>query len=258
MITSVHLRIRSIYVMLVLVVLSSCHSSRKSACPEIDTDHPRTRRYNRDISLTWNHSRKNHKKTVLIRPGIVSTTGKDTGSDMTLLERNTGEQAFHEKQGFMELNPVRSLEENRLVASVDETYTGPPGIIRPDGSVKPSASFDLPSEKEARKIRRDIRREVKESFRSGGSGRSHQDDTIMLFAVTSFVLGIIGIFTMPLLLGLLATIFGAVALGMIRREGTYYGRGLALAGLIIGIVLLVVGLILLPFAILYSLIGLFI
>jgi hypothetical protein len=76
----------------------------------------------------------------------------------------------------------------------------------------------------------------------------------MLFAVTSFVLGIIGIFTMPLLLGLLATIFGAIALSMIRREGAYHGRGLALAGLILGIVLMVAGLILLPFAIL----GLFI
>ena len=95
---------------------------------------------------------------------------------------------------------------------------------------------------------------MRESFRLSGTGRLPLQDTIMLFAVTSFVLGILGIFTMPLLLGLLATIFGAVALGMIKKEGVSYGKGLALAGLILGIVLMVVGLILLPFAI----IGIFI
>jgi len=251
MITSLLLRNRSIYVLLILILLSSCYSSRQVACPEIDTDHPRTRRYKRNFSLARNHSRKIPKKSVLITPAAEKYESvEERNDDMTLLESKKGDLIVSDRTGFIDNDPVRSSEINGLVASGDATFTGPPEIVVFDGSVDITGSWDKPSKKEVRRIRRDIRKDMRESLRSSDSGGLHHDDTIMLFAVTSFVLGIIGIFTMPLLLGLLATIFGAIALGMIRREGTYYGKGLATTGLIIGIVLMVVGIILLPFAIL--------
>lgn len=60
-------------------------------------------------------------------------------------------------------------------------------------------------------------------------------------AITSLVLGIVGIVgscltgAIALVLGILAIIFGAIALKQIRDRGQS-GRGLALAGLILGIV----------------------
>jgi hypothetical protein len=61
-------------------------------------------------------------------------------------------------------------------------------------------------------------------------------------AVASLVLGIVGVVTCFLILpSLLAVIFGAVALNQIKKEPTLFtGRGLAVAGLVLGIVMLVV------------------
>jgi GYF domain 2/Domain of unknown function (DUF4190) len=57
-------------------------------------------------------------------------------------------------------------------------------------------------------------------------------------AIASLVLGILGLPTLLLVIGsLLATIFGAVALGLISRSnGTLTGRGMAIAGLVLGII----------------------
>ena len=232
---------KSIYfILLILIVLSSCYSSKQVACPEIETDHPRTRRYKRNFSLAWNHSRKIPKKSVLIIPVEENTIGDDHEDDMTLRELT----------GFQDLQPVRSGDLNTLMASQDATFTAPSELVVFDASVNYSQTVNPPSKQEIRETKREIRKEMKSEMKSSKSVQIHSDDSIMLFAVTSFVLGIIGIFTMPLLLGLLATIFGAIALGMIRREGVHYGKGLATAGLILGIVLMVVGIILLPFAIL--------
>jgi len=241
---------KTIYILLVLIVLSSCHSAKQVTCPEIDTDHPKTRRYKRDFSLAWNHSRKVSKKSVLIVPSAQIHAGDNYTDDMTLLVSKPGDEIISENSGFSDMEPVRSGELNTLVASQDESFTGPSEIIVFDGSANLGDSYNPPSKREVRKVSWEIRRDIKETFRSAEDRRFHPEDSIMLFAVTSFVLGIIGIFTMPLLLGLLATIFGALALGMIKRAGVHYGKGLATAGLIIGIILLVVGIILLPFAIL--------
>lgn len=58
-------------------------------------------------------------------------------------------------------------------------------------------------------------------------------------AVASMVLGICGafLFCFFAVAPLLATVFGAVALGQIRRsQGTVTGRGMAIAGLVLGII----------------------
>ena len=55
-------------------------------------------------------------------------------------------------------------------------------------------------------------------------------------AVTSFVLGLVGIFLPLVIPGVLAVIFGAVALNAIAKDAQLKGKGLAIAGLVIGIV----------------------
>ncbi len=243
-------RNKTIIFLLALTLLSSCYSSKQVTCPDIDTYHPQTRRYKKHISLAWNRSGRISKKSVLIRPAIKNSVEKDNADDMTILVSRPGEEILSDKPGFLDMEPVRSGDQNTLMVSGDATFTGPSEIIVFDEPSNLSQAYNPPSKKEVREIRREFRRDMKSELRSSKPMLSHTEDSIMLFAVTSFVLGIIGIFTMPLLLGILATIFGAVALSMIRREGVYEGKGLAMAGLILGIVLLVVGIILLPFAIL--------
>lgn len=55
-------------------------------------------------------------------------------------------------------------------------------------------------------------------------------------AVTGFVLSLVGLFLFGFILGLLAIIFSAIGLGRAVKDSTYKGKGLAIAGLIIGII----------------------
>ena len=65
-------------------------------------------------------------------------------------------------------------------------------------------------------------------------------------AITSLVLGIVGLLFNPL--SVLAVIFGAVALSQIGKDPTLKGKGMAMAGLILGIVIAAIWIILIIFA----------
>lgn len=60
-------------------------------------------------------------------------------------------------------------------------------------------------------------------------------------AVASLVLGILGVptFCLPLF-SLLAVVFGAVGLNQCKKDASYSGRGLAIAGLVLGSLMLLV------------------
>ncbi|MFC2022993.1 DUF4190 domain-containing protein [Chloroflexota bacterium] len=65
-------------------------------------------------------------------------------------------------------------------------------------------------------------------------------------AITSLVLGIVGFIINPL--SVLAIIFGAVALSQIGKDPTLKGKGMAVAGLVLGIVIAAIWIILIIFA----------
>lgn len=61
-------------------------------------------------------------------------------------------------------------------------------------------------------------------------------------AIASLVLGIIGLVACCLFVpSLLAIVFGAVAMNQCKNDPTYTGRGMAIAGLIVGVVAVVLG-----------------
>ncbi len=67
-------------------------------------------------------------------------------------------------------------------------------------------------------------------------------------AITALVLGIVGCCLIPVLPSIAAIVVGAIAMKKNKEEPeTYGGHGMALAGLILGIVGLVLGLILVAF-----------
>jgi hypothetical protein len=55
-------------------------------------------------------------------------------------------------------------------------------------------------------------------------------------AIAALVLGIIGIFLLPIVCSVLAIVFGAMARGEIQRDPTISGGGMATAGLVTGII----------------------
>lgn len=55
------------------------------------------------------------------------------------------------------------------------------------------------------------------------------------FGITALVLGLVGLLLLPPLLGIMAIIFGAVGIGFANKNNGS-GKGLAIAGLVMGIV----------------------
>jgi len=71
------------------------------------------------------------------------------------------------------------------------------------------------------------------------------------FAIASLVIGIVSVLTLSLLFGILAIVFAGVSMRRIRKfDGLYKGEGLATAGLVCGIVAVVLGILIL--ALLFS------
>ncbi|QJD81463.1 DUF4190 domain-containing protein [Spirosoma rhododendri] len=64
--------------------------------------------------------------------------------------------------------------------------------------------------------------------------------TVSGLAIASLVCGILAFFLLGIVLGILAIIFGGVALSKIRKNPEVSGRGMAVAGMILGIVATVV------------------
>lgn len=92
----------------------------------------------------------------------------------------------------------------------------------------------------AKSIDKVSRKELKRQWRQR---MSQPGSTVSGLAVASLVCGILAFFIFGVVLGILAIIFGGVALSKIRKNPEMSGRGMAVAGLVLGIVSTVVTLI---------------
>jgi hypothetical protein len=89
----------------------------------------------------------------------------------------------------------------------------------------------------AKFIDKATRKELKQQWRQR---MSQPAGTVSGLAVASLVCGILAFFVFGIVLGILAIIFGGVALSKIRKNPEVSGRGMAIAGLVLGIVATVV------------------
>jgi hypothetical protein len=105
-----------------------------------------------------------------------------------------------------------------------------------------TVSFLNPSEeltkkeykKEIKEELKYIRKESRELNKAENSGVKATG-----FAITSFILGVIGLFVFGIPLGILAVVFGGIALSRYKKNPNEKLKGLAIAGLIIGIIAII-------------------
>jgi hypothetical protein len=72
------------------------------------------------------------------------------------------------------------------------------------------------------------------------------------YAIAALVLGILGMTLLPLLGSILAIIFGSIGKKRIDQDPSLKGREMAIAGLVLGIIPLVIGLLIIAFSIFMS------
>jgi hypothetical protein len=86
--------------------------------------------------------------------------------------------------------------------------------------------------------RRDMRKLLRAQHQQmKAAGPNQQGDTRQVhgLAIASFISAIVGIFIAGIILGILAVVFGAIALGRIKAEpARFKGQGLAIAGIVLG------------------------
>jgi hypothetical protein len=250
-----------LFLFLVSVILSGCNTYKQVACPELNVYQEKHAKYrihkklgiftrikhntsydHRHFNTGIRHNRKSENETV---------TNIDI-SESRYYDLNLQEHIYGDNQltGGMAALVTPDITENYFtmsdftsMASTSHISSSQDVILTEDEGQKELQYTPVSGNDKVQKRRHTL-------LRSHVPFSSYPEGSIMLFAITSFVLGIVGIFTMPLLVGFIATIFGAVALGMGRRHGIRDFRGLAIAGLILGMIEIVVGIILLPFAIL--------
>jgi len=120
-----------------------------------------------------------------------------------------------------------------------------------------SSIFDLPAEDILKKDKKQLetqigrklqlkekvalvfaKRKMKKSIAKHGEANYEEGKTHGL-AIASLVLGIVGFFFAGFVLGILAIIFGAISLKKIKRSGGFLnGKGMAIAGLVLGIIIM--------------------
>jgi len=250
-----------LFLFLVSVILSGCNTYKQVACPELNSyqnKHAKCRtnmksgiftrikhnvRYdNRHFNTRIRNNRKSENEAI-----TDITISEDRYYDMNLQDHGYDDNQL--TGGMTALitpditESYSSINDFTSLASTSHLLSSQDVLLIEDKGQKELQYTSVTGNNIVQKRRHTL-------LRSPVPFSSYPEGSIMLFAITSFVLGIIGIFTMPLLVGFIATIFGAVALGMGRRHGIRDFRGLAIAGLILGIIEMVVGIILLPFAIL--------
>jgi hypothetical protein len=72
----------------------------------------------------------------------------------------------------------------------------------------------------------------------GATGKSYNG-----MAITSFVLSLVGLVFCGFILGVIAIVLGAIALNGMKSSGNQQGRGLSIAGIVIGILDIIAGII---------------
>jgi hypothetical protein len=193
-----------------ILFLSSCCSVQK-------------RLYRDGYSVTWNHKKNEIKQT---------PAQDDISNEQTIAEENTASEASDQisepqiKNEESKENVTASAEEKPIVSE------------KKKGLISKIIKEDTPEEIE--KINNGSKAAAfKSGFKKGLKIMMPAvvEDRITGWAIASFVLGILSMFAYygAFVLGVLAIIFGIIAIHKVRKEG-YRGNTLAWLGLIFGII----------------------
>ena len=195
------------------IVLSSCSKYTQVTCPDIQQEKTNKRHLAYKNKPQFKIQKKSHKITE--RKDLQAIKTNETLIDDT---EQIEEKAVYEN--FLASNDQQSAN----------TLTSNYNLIQKDYS----NNF---SKKKQKIIAKELKKEYKKVSHSNGKEVASNDNAHG-FAVASFVLGIIGVVFWGFLFGILAVIFGAIALSKMEKGDR--GYGLAIAGLILGIVAVLV------------------
>ncbi len=202
------------------------------------------KRYHRKgFTVNWNQigfSVKNNKKS---KTSESELSIKDQKMENEFLsekfKRNISNSKVSEKYNVTEPKDVASIENSvssqEIYGTVEETRVlknQKSKIIKPKEKTKKGFFHNVISKRVKKSIAKiktasaELKKPVKE-----GETKLHWS------ALTGFIVSLVGLFISPILLGITAIVFSAIGLSAIKRNPDLYkGKGFAIAGLVVGII----------------------
>jgi hypothetical protein len=236
-------------------LISSCSTYNEVACPDFRNNRNYSKKYlaNNKLkrNLHKNHSVKrdnynafrinnqNKYKTRNSKDYTINADKTYTPED-DQIKSNPGITEFQIPAGRDEKFDLVAESGNR--SSLKESPSVP---LSPNIEIRNNISYSVDSKedlsdltkKEQRQIVKPYKKELKSAVKSYVQSRSGQQQKSALgFAIASIVCGIIGLFVAGFILGILAIIFGGIALKRIRMNPSLQGRGLAITGMVLGLI----------------------
>jgi hypothetical protein len=264
------------------IITFSCSSSQQLTCPDYSDNaklkHKTSQAYKPNKYKPPKINRRHRVKPIKVNPSNVQAvnTGKSTIEAANIEERsieiptmanvlepintvsiehpstyaNNDLDIKPEKYGISaEAVSYEDIIQKYSVTAQNEVITSPIASNVQAEVVNEEASDAIKSpvptvtsRKSKRQTLRNLRRSINNYIEAEPGGEAKP---VTGFAVSALVLGIVSLFVFPFIAGPLAIIFGGIALKRAESNPNKEGRGLAIAGLVCGIVGTVGGLILL-------------
>ena len=228
-----------------LIVINSCASFRQVSCPPLKQN----KELAREIKRIRNKPRDRRSDLIAGRAAAGNTkAGKiHRGKDKPNLTESrtrgssTGSDFLSSIPGSVELN---DYAKDNILASSDNRYGKSSSDLtiihrsgdQPEEPIVPSDELSYSHRKQKKEIRNSIKvlrkglHAAQTEFQQGTSKPAEG------FGVASMVLGIVSLFVFGIPAGTLAVIFGGIALSRVRKDPSLRGRGMAIAGLVCGII----------------------
>ena len=154
-------------------------------------------------------------------------------TELTCISSNNGYVDF-------ETNVMKNLVASSSISQTFDASTEITKITRLNEKYDVSSlatPIDLEDKREQRKTNSEFKKEFKKSLKvAQNDSQQSAVKPAMPLAIASLVLGITSFIIFAIPAGTLAIVFGAIALSRIKKNPDLLGRGMAIAGLVCGIV----------------------
>jgi hypothetical protein len=236
-------------------LITSCSTNKELACPDFKNNRNYSKKYlvnnKPKRNLHKNYSARRTTRNAFHVNNLQKYRTKDS-RDYTINKDKPVNSESIQIESIPNINefqiPTTKDEKFELVAASDNYASLKESPSVPlSANIKNQDNIPVPvvtkedlselTKKEQRQIIKPYKKELRNTLRSYAQSLSGQQaKSAMGFAIASIVCGVIGLFIFGYILGLLAIIFGGIALRRIRMNPDQPGRGLAVAGMVLGLI----------------------
>jgi hypothetical protein len=233
-----------VQLLIILFVFGSCTTQKQVICPTQDQSEHLARKTTKAAkkgskSVTYHLARKgNNTANIFYKSRNVKLVKPVLPHDAVIAEM----QHLPATNGFIDYE--NNVDEDVIASTsgnLNDSHNDLTGVVTSNRRVNNQSDdvqIDLGDKRDQRRVKREINKELRRNLRIAAQDDAQQGNVkqAMPLAIASLVLGITSFVIFAIPAGTLAIVFGAVALTRIKKNPSLPGRGMAIAGLVCGIV----------------------